>query len=316
MALTSTAEARSKVLETMCIRHIRVGVLGNVDAGKSTLIGTLKTSTLDDGRGLCRTKIMKHQHEKDTGRTSTISEHPVHFDQGGNTLEYVMGGDAELALQSSRIVSLMDLAGHEKYFKSTVTGMSMGMADYAVILVNGAQLPTHMTLHHIRLCIACGIPPIIVITKVRRCVSFWFCFLQGCNSFVTDSLYNVQVDSCPAQVLQKTKKKVTEIIRSPEFGKRQFAITNGRDVDTVRDKLHSLVPVFTVSCVTGEGLDLLKQLLFTLPKRRHHEVCRYNLVTAPIHDPHQNHQASLCTCAFRVTQPPPLFATEQDQSSL
>ena len=36
-------------------------------------------------------------------------------------------------------------------------------------------------------------------------------------------------------------------------------------------KLNSLAPVITTSCVTGEGIDLLKKLLFTLPKRRKHE---------------------------------------------
>jgi GTPase len=32
-------------------RNLRVAVVGNVDAGKSTLIGTLAISYLDDGRG-------------------------------------------------------------------------------------------------------------------------------------------------------------------------------------------------------------------------------------------------------------------------
>ena len=30
----------------------KIGVLGSVDSGKSTLIGVLKTNQLDDGRGL------------------------------------------------------------------------------------------------------------------------------------------------------------------------------------------------------------------------------------------------------------------------
>lgn len=42
----STDEAQKRVLETMSAHHLRVAVVGNVDAGKSTLIGTLKTSTL------------------------------------------------------------------------------------------------------------------------------------------------------------------------------------------------------------------------------------------------------------------------------
>ena len=161
----STDETQKRVLGTMSAHHLRVAVVGNVDAGKSTLIGTLKTSTLDNGRGLSRSKIMKHQHEKETGRTSTISQHPIGFDENGKVLD-VCSDESVIALQSQRVVSLMDLAGHEKYFRTTVEGMSMGMADYALLLVNAAQPPTHMTMHHLRLCSACGIPAIVVITKV------------------------------------------------------------------------------------------------------------------------------------------------------
>ena len=53
--------------------EVRIGVVGNVDAGKSTLISVLKNNNLDDGRGLMRKKILLHPHEKETGRTSSIS---------------------------------------------------------------------------------------------------------------------------------------------------------------------------------------------------------------------------------------------------
>lgn len=227
--------------------HIRVGVLGNVDAGKTTLIGTLVSSTLDNGKGSSRSQVVKHKHEKETGRTSTVSQHLIGFDADGKVLTTT--SDAEMAERSSRVVSLMDLAGHEKYFKTTVAGLSMGMADYALVLVNSAQPPTHMTMHHIRLCATCGIPVILVMTKA---------------------------DSCPSHVFQHCKKQLIEKLRASDIGKRQYAIKNEKDIETVQDKLHSLVPLLTISCVTGEGLDLLKKLLFTLPKRRHHENKRAN----------------------------------------
>lgn len=243
MVLT-TIETQNVVGETMGKHHIRVAVAGNVDAGKSTLIGTLKTSTLDDGRGLNRSKIMKHKHERDTGRTSTTTQYEIGFDECGDVLDNCAGGESEIAQKSARVVSLMDVAGHEKHFKTTVAGLSMGMADYAFVLVNSAQPPTIMTMHHLRLCAACGVPVIIVMTKV---------------------------DSCPSHVFRHTKTAVQDILRTPEFNKRYYAIKNERDIETVKDKLHSLAPAITVSCVTGEGLDILKKMLFALPKRRHHE---------------------------------------------
>jgi elongation factor 1-alpha len=98
----------------MSTDHIRVSVVGNVDAGKSTLIGTLTSSSLDNGKGSNRAKIAKHQHEAETGRTSSITSHLMGFDENGDviTSQY---GDAGIARKAQRVVSLMDLAGHEKY---------------------------------------------------------------------------------------------------------------------------------------------------------------------------------------------------------
>ena len=111
--------------ETLSARNIRVAVVGNVDAGKSTLIGTLITASLDDGRGKSRTAIMKHRHEIESGRTSTATTHLLGFRSSG---EPVTGRDAvrakrksedEVARESFKTVTLMDLAGHEKYLKTT-----------------------------------------------------------------------------------------------------------------------------------------------------------------------------------------------------
>lgn len=38
-------------------REVRVAIIGNVDSGKSTLVGVLTRSMLDDGRGLARGKV-------------------------------------------------------------------------------------------------------------------------------------------------------------------------------------------------------------------------------------------------------------------
>jgi elongation factor 1-alpha len=226
----------------MSTGHIRIAVVGNVDAGKSTLIGSLTSSTLDNGKGSNRARIMKHQHETDTGRTSSITSHLMGFGENGDVITR-RHGDAGIALKAQRVVSLMDLAGHEKYLKTTISGLSRGMADYALVLVNAAQPPNHMTMHHLGLCTACGIPVVIVITKV---------------------------DACPRQVLRNTKQQTHNKLRAPDVGMRPYSVRNERDIETVKDKMHTLTPVIEASCVTGEGLDLICKLLVSLPKRRLH----------------------------------------------
>jgi GTPase len=123
---TKGSEDVLSVAETLSSRNVRVAVVGNVDAGKSTMIGTLTSSCLDDGRGSSRTSIMKHRHEIESGRTSTASTHLMGFRSTG---EAIAGKDSvranrrksedEVARESYRVVTLMDLAGHEKYLKTT-----------------------------------------------------------------------------------------------------------------------------------------------------------------------------------------------------
>lgn len=47
------------ILNILSDGHIRVAVVGNVDAGKSTLIGTLCHCKLDDGNGSNRLLVSK-----------------------------------------------------------------------------------------------------------------------------------------------------------------------------------------------------------------------------------------------------------------
>ncbi|KAL0177192.1 hypothetical protein M9458_026086, partial [Cirrhinus mrigala] len=62
---------------------LRVAVLGNVDSGKSTLLGVLTQGELDNGRGRARLNLFRHLHEIQTGRTSSISIEILGFDSKG-----------------------------------------------------------------------------------------------------------------------------------------------------------------------------------------------------------------------------------------
>lgn len=62
---------------------LRLAVLGNVDAGKSTLLGVLTHSELDNGHGRSRLNLFRHLHEIQSGRTSSISHEILGFDNKG-----------------------------------------------------------------------------------------------------------------------------------------------------------------------------------------------------------------------------------------
>lgn len=93
---------------------------------------TLTTSSLDDGRGRSRTSIMKHRHEIESGRTSTATTHLMGFRSTGESIagrDQVLRankrkGDDEIAREAYRVITLMDLAGHEKYLKTTYVSIA------------------------------------------------------------------------------------------------------------------------------------------------------------------------------------------------
>lgn len=68
--------------------EIRICTVGNVDSGKSTLLGLLTQGLQDDGRGRARSAVFRHRHEMETGRTSCIATTTLGFDQTGQVVNY------------------------------------------------------------------------------------------------------------------------------------------------------------------------------------------------------------------------------------
>ena len=77
--------------------ELRICVVGNVDAGKSTLLGVLTKDSLDDGRGKARVALFRHKHEVETGRTSSIGMELMGFDSKGQVVTPGRLGKTKLA---------------------------------------------------------------------------------------------------------------------------------------------------------------------------------------------------------------------------
>ena len=60
--------------------------MGNVDAGKSTMLGVLTHCELDNGRGLSRQKLFRHKHEIESGRTSSVGNEILGFSSMGDVI--------------------------------------------------------------------------------------------------------------------------------------------------------------------------------------------------------------------------------------
>ena len=205
----------------------RIGVIGNVDSGKSTLTGVMLYGELDDGRGKAREKIFNHPHEKDKGKTSSISHNSMKIDK-----------------TSKRSLAFIDLAGHEKYLKTTLHGLSGYLIDYGMLLINGSEEGgvLKMTREHFSIILALNIPVMIVVTKIDMA--------QG---------------DIIQQTLKKIQKMVTNMCRRRKM-KRTIHMVNSEEdyVELTPD----VIPLFQVSNKTGENIQLLRHYLYGLKENK------------------------------------------------
>lgn len=114
--------------------QLRIAVAGNVDAGKSTTIGVLSQSVVDDGDGYARQYLFTHKHEVQTGRSSSIGMEILGFNTKGESVndalkKYKAPSWPEIIENSNKIVTFFDLCGHEKYYHTTVRGITGSFVD-------------------------------------------------------------------------------------------------------------------------------------------------------------------------------------------
>ena len=240
------------------LKEIRLAVIGNVDSGKSTLVGCLSKGIKDDGRGYARKYVFNFQHEVETGRTSSIAEEIIGFKNGkivhsGRLTEKKNVSWKEIASQSDHVITFLDLCGHEKYLKTTMYGISALMPHYAIILIGTNMGVKRMTQEHLGIVISLGIPFFIVFTKV---------------------------DIAPKEVKEKTVNKISSILRTG-LKKIVFNVKSPNDAAFAAQNITSgnFVPIFQISTVLGEGMEDLQIFLSKLtPKFLNNE---FSLLKTP-----------------------------------
>ncbi|XP_031779704.1 GTP-binding protein 1 [Nasonia vitripennis] len=234
-----------KRLDQQDFLEIRVAVVGNVDAGKSTLLGVLTHGELDNGRGLARQKLFRHKHEAETGRTSSVGNDILGFDSVGNVVNKPEHGSLDwvkICEKSSKVITFIDLAGHERYLKTTVFGMTGHAPDFGMLMVGANAGIVGMTKEHLGLALALSVPVFVVVTKI---------------------------DMCPPNVLQENLRLLNRILKSPGCRKVPVTVKTPDDVVVSATNFVSerLCPIFQVSNVSGENLGLLKMFLNLLTAR-------------------------------------------------
>ncbi|KAK9963944.1 hypothetical protein ABG768_005158 [Culter alburnus] len=231
-----------KVPDDQQFLDLRVAVLGNVDSGKSTLLGVLTQGELDNGRGRARLNLFRHLHEIQTGRTSSISIEILGFDSKGVVVNYSESRTAEEICESaSKMITFIDLAGHHKYLKTTIFGLTSYCPDFAMLVVSANTGIAGTTREHLGLAMALKVPIFIVVSKV---------------------------DLCTKSTVERTVRQLERILKQPGCNKVPMLVSSTDDAVTAAQKFAqspSITPIFTLSSVSGESLDLLKVFFNILP---------------------------------------------------
>lgn len=245
IVVSRTQEAQGEVVEVFVrkkdrgpvIMDVRLALLGDQGSGKSTLIGVLTRGKSDNGQGSAR--VCVHKHEEALKHTCSVSQHFLGFDTQGNVTNSRHSAWEEVAERSNKIITLLDLAGHEKYSRNLVWPLACE-PQYAAVLIDATKGLTQVAQRHVQMVLGLNTPLIVLLNK-------------------TDLVATARIDDCIIQLSSFFADNHRILLR----------VASNEDVVLYSRTFGSegIVPVFLVSLVTRSGLDSLTSFLNMVPVR-------------------------------------------------
>ncbi|KAF4999530.1 hypothetical protein FGRMN_2399 [Fusarium graminum] len=263
--------------------QLRVTFTGPTTSGKSSLLGTLSTGTLDNGRGNSRLGLLKHRHEMVTGVTSSIAQELIGYKDGA-LLNYSHGNieswvDIHDCSEGGRLVFVSDSAGHPRYRRTVMRGL-MNWAPHWIILCLAAddteaavksygKLPpaqdvlgvaaagVDLVKAHLTLSLKLGIPLAVVITKMDLASK------MSAHSTTNKVLSAIKDGGRTPKILRPDQKVWRDMGRVPDddSAKVKELLKGISESGNMTD----IVPIAFTSAVKGSGIGLLHALLENLP---------------------------------------------------
>ncbi|KAG5967218.1 hypothetical protein E4U57_001188 [Claviceps arundinis] len=129
--------------------QLRITLTGPTTSGKSSLLGTLSTGTLDNGRGKSRLSLLRHRHEMASGVTSSIAQELVGY-KDDSILNFSQPNieswvDIHDCAEGGRLVFLSDSGGHPRFRRTVLRGL-MNWAPHWSILCIAGDVPENASI--------------------------------------------------------------------------------------------------------------------------------------------------------------------------
>jgi len=274
--------------EVKPIEQLRISLTGATMSGKSSLLGTLSTSTLDDGRGKSRLSMLKHRHEITSGITSSVTQELMGYaptPKGDmEVINYATEGvtswiDMHTASADGRLVFVADSAGHPRYRRTTVRGL-VGWKPHWVLLcvpaddelrasnkvtevLGPAASDVDLSAAHLDLCLRLQLPLVVVITKYDLAQLSVLKATLGklLSALKAAGRKPLMIPNSPGSVSAHELQRVTQ--------KKLAGIR--KTIDSLYEDPLSAVPIVLTSAVQGAGFDNLHAVLNELPIPDHRE---------------------------------------------
>lgn len=281
--MTHAATVSPLQQEDNTTEQLRITLTGPTTSGKSSLLGTLSTTTLDNGRGKSRLSLLKHRHEIATGVTSSLAQELIGY-KDSQVINYASGNvtswtDIHATAEDGRLLFVSDSAGHPRYRRTTVRGL-VGWAPHWTILCvaaddtgsngtgstsSGTEIlgtvgaGTDLAKAYLELCLKLDKPLAIVITKLdlaskpslAQTLSKLLSAIKATGRTPSilppDQTKNI-IDADLTSIIPKDTEIVRKVINT-------MAMSD----------LRSIVPIILTSAAKGNGIRQLHALLQALP---------------------------------------------------
>ncbi|KAJ5038789.1 uncharacterized protein L3040_006468 [Drepanopeziza brunnea f. sp. 'multigermtubi'] len=264
--------------------QLRITLTGPTNSGKSSLLGTLSTATLDNGRGKSRLSLLKHRHEIASGLTSSVAQELIGY-KGSNVINYASGNvtswtDIHFSSKSGRLVFISDSAGHWRYRRTIVRGL-IGWAPSWIILciaadenfsnsaggttashdiLGAAELGIDLGKAHLELCVKLERPLAVVITKLDLASKSSLRHTLSKILSIIKATGRVPYILPPDQAKNVDESDLNTIPQSNSFDPVRRLIEKIKAEDPTL-----IVPIVMTSAAKGTGIRSMHALLQSLP---------------------------------------------------
>ena len=257
--------------------QIRISIAGPSTAGKSSLLGALTSSQLDNGRGKSRLGLLKHRHEISSGITSSVAQELIGYtgEEPPTVVNYASGNvaawdDIHATSNEGRLAFVSDLPGSIRYMKSSLRGLVSWAPHYVILCIpancgeetaeadanNEHVAGIDLCLAYLNLCLKLEIPVLVVVTKLDI----------ASRSELRENLGKV------LSALKTANQKPAMLPASPAGDKiPDLQHVSATDCKSVKDLIQTtgnwnqVVPIILSSAVDGSGIGKLHAFLRYLP---------------------------------------------------